>query len=283
MSRVLDALRQAGVQAVGDVPKFAAFADVAEVGFKRESAPIVQMRPEAKSGAIFLLDPQGLTAERYRLLQLGLHTLRAQATLRTILITSPGDREGKSTVALNLAAALAEKGKESVLLLEADLRRPTLAHELGLPLASGLSQCKRTELGLLSVICKVEPLGFYFVPAGGTVSNPVELLNSEWFAQGVENLASCFDWVLIDSPPVIPVVDAVSLRDRADASLVVVRAGLTQQAAIDEAIRVLRPDHVCGVLLNGVENFDRRYAGYYRSEKPQTKKRNRISSSVSRS
>jgi capsular exopolysaccharide synthesis family protein len=241
----------------------------AEVGFKRESVPIVRM-PEAASGPIFHSDPQGFAAERYRLLQLGLHALRGQGTLRTILITSPGAREGKSTVALNLAAALAEKGKESVLLLEADLRRPTLAHELGLSPASGLSECKRTELGLLSVISKVEPLGFYFVPAGGTVINPVELLNSEWFAQGVENLASCFDWVLIDSPPAIPVVDAVSLRDRADASLLVVRAGVTQQTAIDEAVRILRPDHVCGIILNAVESFDRRYAGYY-TDSPQAK------------
>jgi len=268
MSRVLDALQKVGPHSGGQMPNSpTAFVDAIESDFKHESAPVVRMQVGPKSGLFFHSDPRGFAAERYRLLRLRLRTFRAQADLKTILITSPGARDGKSTVALNLAAALAEKGKESVLLLEADLRRPTLASELGLKLPSGLTHCTRTELGLSSVIWRVEPLGFHFIPAGRPASNPIELLNSEWFSHGVEKLAASFDWVVIDSPPAIPVVDTISIKDRADASLLVIRAGVTQQASIDEAMRVLGPDHVLGIILNGVEGLDRRYDDYY-AEKP---------------
>lgn len=268
MSRVLDALQKAGTTA-GHMPDSpAAFVDAFESDFKLDSVPMAKAQLGNNTGIFFYSEPHGLAAERYRLLRVGLRNFRAQAELKTILITSPGAREGKSTVALNLVASLAEKGKESVLLLEADLRRPTLSSELGLKLPSGLTQCTRSELGLCSVTWRVEPLGFYFVPAGKPTSNPTELLNSEWFSQGLQKLASCFDWVVIDSPPVVPVADTLSLRDYADATMVVVRAGDTQQASIDEAMRVLGPDNVLGIILNGVQGLERRYNDYY-SENPK--------------
>ena len=115
--------------------------------------------------------------------------------VKTVLITSPGPQEGKSTLALNLAAALSEKKNQSVLLLEGDLRCPSLARELGLRLPSGLMQCTRSGTGLQSAIWRIEPLGFYLLPCGKSIKNPVEILNSEWFAEATEKLASSFDWI----------------------------------------------------------------------------------------
>ena len=195
--------------------------------------------------------------------------VRAEADVKTVLITSPGPREGKSTLALNLAAALSEKKNQSVLLLEGDLRCPTLAGELGLHLPSGLTQCTRSDAGLQSAIWKIEPLGFYLLPCGKSIKNPVEILNSEWFAEATEKLAASFDWILIDSPPAIPVVDTLSLKARADATLLVARAGRTQQSAIDDTIRILGQDHILGIILNAVEKFDRSYYEYYRHYAPQ--------------
>lgn len=269
MSRVLEALQNAGPAGRNSPDSPAAFVDAFESDFKLDSVPTVRAQFGHGTRVFIHSEPRGFAAERYRLLRLRLHNFRTQAELKTVLITSPGAREGKSTVALNLAAALAEKGKESVLMLEGDLRRPSLASELGLKLPSGLTHCKRSELGLLSVIWKVDPLGFYFMPAGKPVSNPIELLNSEWFSQSLQRVASCFDWVIIDSPPVSPVVDTLSLRDYADASLLVVRAGDTQQTAIDEAMRVLGPDNVLGMILNSVEGLESRYNDYY-TEKPNS-------------
>jgi len=227
----------------------------------------MQLGPESR--LIFHTDPTGPGAERYRLLRIRLQAIRAEAPVKTVLITSPGPQEGKSTLALNLAAALSEKKNQSVLLLEGDLRCPSLARELGLKLPSGLTQCTRSDAGLQSVIWKIEPLGFYLLPCGKSIKNPVEILNSEWFAEATEKLASSFDWIVIDSPPAIPVVDTLSLKARADATLIVARAGRTQQSAIDDAVRILGQDHVLGVILNAVEKFDRGYYEYYRHYAPE--------------
>lgn len=270
MSRVFDALQKTGAQSASSSPTSAAkLIDALERSFRLETLPTARMQLGPESRLIFHTDPTGPGAERYRLLRLRLQAIRAEADLKTVLITSPGPKEGKSTLALNLAAALSEKKNQSVLLLEGDLRCPTLARELGLRLPSGLTQCSRSDAGLQSVIWKIEPLGFYLLPCGKSIKNPVEILNSEWFAEATEKLAASFDWILIDSPPAIPVVDTLSLKARADATLLVARAGGTQQSAIDDAIRILGQDHILGVILNAVEKFDRSYYEYYRHYAPQ--------------
>jgi tyrosine-protein kinase Etk/Wzc len=112
-------------------------------------------------------------------------------------------------------------------------------------------------------------LKFCLLPAGGTTANPTELLQTEAFSRIMQRLSPHFDWILIDSPPVIPLTDAVSLTHHTDSTLLVARAGRTPQKAIDTAITLLGPKHVIGVVLNGVEGLDRaysKYAGYYSSD-----------------
>ena len=270
MSRVFDALQKTGGQAISSTPASPArLIDALEKGFRLESLPTARMQLGPESRLIFHTDPTGPGAERYRLLRIRLQAIRAEAPVKTVLITSPGPQEGKSTLALNLAAALSEKKNQSVLLLEGDLRCPSLARELGLKLPSGLTQCSRSDAALQSVIWKIEPLGFHLLPCGKSIKNPVEILNSEWFAEATEKLASSFDWILIDSPPAIPVVDTLSLKARADATLIVARAGRTQQSAIEDAVRILGQDHILGIVLNAVEKFDRGYDEYYRHYAPE--------------
>lgn len=270
MSRVFDALQKTGASTIaspGASP--AAFVDALEKGFRLESLSTVKAQLGPESRLVFHTEPLGPGAERYRLMRLRLQAVRAQAEVKTLLITSPGAREGKSTVAMNLAAALAEKGNQSVLLLEGDLRCPSLARELGLKLPSGLTQCTRNAVGLQSVIWRVEPLGFYLLPAGKPVTNPADILTSEWFLDATAKLVDSFDWIIIDSPPANPVVDTLSLKNRADAIIIVARAGRTQQTEIDEAIHILGKDHILGVVLNAVEKFDRGYYEYYQHYDPQ--------------
>ncbi len=264
MSRVFDALKKMGGEAV---PSLSAspgvFLDALEKGFHIESIPTARIHLGPESRLVLHTDPQSPGAERYRLLRIRLEAVRKETEIKTLLITSPGPREGKSTLTLNLAAALAEKKNHSVLVLEGDLRCPSLAQELGLKLSTGLTQCTHDDMGLQSAIRKIEPLGFYLLPAGKPTNNPAEILNSGWFAETKEKLASTFDWILIDSPPAIPIVDTVSLKDHADATLLVARAGRTQQSAIDETVRILGADKILAILLNGVEKFDRGYSEYY--------------------
>jgi polysaccharide biosynthesis transport protein len=265
VSRVFDALQKTGVQGgISSEPLSpAAFVDALEKNLNLESLLTARMQLGSESRLVASTEPNGPAAERYRLMRLRLHEVRLDANVKTLLITSASPQEGKSTVALNLAAVLAEKRNQSVLLLEGDLRRPSLASMLGLKLPSGLTQCTRSEVGLQSVIWKVEPLGFHLLPAGKSVDNPAELLASEWFSDVTAKLVDSFDWIIIDSPPAIPVADALSLKRCADASLIVARADRTQQSAISETIRILGADHVLGIILNGIERLDRGYYDYY--------------------
>jgi len=264
VSRVFDALRKTGVQIDPSslFPQMP-FVDAPETLFQADSLATVEARFRPDSRLVVNVEPRGLAAEKYRLLRHRLQTAHVEANIRKLLITSPGAGEGKSTICLNLAASLSEKSKQNVLLIEADLRRPSLASELGLKLPSGLTECARTGDAVASVIRRIEPLGFYLLPAGNSIENPTGLLTSEWFLETIAKLATHFDWIIIDSPPAIPIADALSLKGCADSILLVARAGHTQRKALIDAIRLLGRDRILGIILNGLDKFDLNSYDYY--------------------
>jgi capsular exopolysaccharide synthesis family protein len=184
------------------------------------------------------------------------------------LVTSPLPGDGKSTIVLNLATALAEGGNRKVLLIDADLHHASLHHQLGIKAPTGLMECLQDGRNPLSVIKRIEPLKWYLLPAGGPTVNPTELLQTESFCGVIQKLSPHFDWIIIDSPPVIPLTDAVSLTRHTDATLLVARAGRTPETVIESAITLLDSKHVIGIVLNGVDGLDRaysryKYSGYY--------------------
>jgi succinoglycan biosynthesis transport protein ExoP len=208
-------------------------------------------------------DPLSPGADRFRYLRMCLRELWNAGKLKSLLITSALPQDGKSTIALNLATALAEGGKRSVLLVEADLHNPTLTKELGLEAKFGLTDCLERNLNPLSAIRRLSPLNWYLLPAGEPVSHPTELLQSEASAALVQKLTSLFDWVLIDSPPVIPVTDALSLARQTNATLLVARQGRTPREAVEKTIALIGKQRVLGIILNGVDGLDKLYSGYY--------------------
>ncbi|MGH9400509.1 MAG: CpsD/CapB family tyrosine-protein kinase [Terriglobia bacterium] len=219
------------------------------------------IRPESR---IVVWDhPDTLAADRYRLLRMRLQKLQGGGKLRTLLVTSPLPQDGKSTVALNLATILADKGKTKVLLVEADLRRPSLAPRLGLERWAGLSDCLGHGSDPLPAVRRIKPLEFYLLPAGEPAGNPTELLQSERFTEVLQSMSDRFDWIIIDSPPTGPIADTLALKPRADACLLVVRAGKTPREGVEEAIRQFGPGFVIGIILNGLKGLDREYSEYY--------------------
>jgi capsular exopolysaccharide synthesis family protein len=216
-----------------------------------------------ESRLVFYSDPHGAGADRFRLLKMRLQRAWDTGRLRRLLITSPGAGEGKSTVALNLAMALADQGRRSVLLMECDLRRPIQTTRLGLKPGPGLAECIASAANPISALRRVEPLGFYLLPAGKVQGNPTELLQSELFAGVMQTLSQCFDWIVIDSPPATPLADVPALKAHADASLLVVKAGSTAEESIEAAIAHLGTKHVLGMVLNGAEHLDQLYSRYY--------------------
>lgn len=250
MSRTWDLLRQSGWER--DHPEL----DVIPV----ETAQIPR-----SSRIVVHDDPRGPCADRFRLLRLRLQDRWNAETLKTLLITSPLPGDGKSTVALNLACALAEQGKRNVLLIGGDLYHATLAERLGISEGHGLAECIENGLKPFSVIRRLEPLGWYLLPAGKARGNPTELLQSTGFAEIRRDLCQHFEWILIDSPPVLPLADVLALRQQSDASIMVVRAGRTPADSVEQAIERLGRKHVLGMVLNGIDGFDKAYAKYYRA------------------
>ena len=233
----------------------------------------------AESRVVVYHDPTSAGADRFRLAQIRLKSLQASRGLKSILITSPMPGDGKTTVALNLATVLSENGKVPVLLLEADVYRPTVVTRLGLKPWAGLSECSRRGEDPMLAIRRINPLGFYLLPAGQRVDGGSDILQSTFTSQLVKSLAaSSFGWVLIDAPPTTPVADVLTLNAHADATLLVARAGETPREAIEESARNLGRDRIIGIILNGVEGLNKIYSKYYgytksdaRSKPPEPK------------
>jgi receptor protein-tyrosine kinase len=225
-----------------------------------------------ESRIVVYSDSRSAGADRFRLAQIRLKGLQAARKLKTLLITSPYPADGKTTVSLNLATALSERGKRPVLLLEADVFRPTVLEKLGMKPWPGLTECFENKCDPMLAIRRINPLGFYLLPAGSPMEDGNVLLQSEFMSQLLKGLiATSFSWILVDAPPTTPIAELLLLRAQSDATLLVARAGQTPREAIDEATQHLGRDHVVGIILNGVEGLDRVYSHYYGYKKPDTR------------
>lgn len=225
-------------------------------------APVEQARIDPSSRVVLFTDPSSIGADRFRLLRMRLRELKDLSKLRTIIVTSPLPEDGKTTIAINLATTLAEKGTRSVLLVEADLYHPSVTQRLALPKRPGLAECLEDGVAPLSVIRRIAPLNWYLLQAGQPRGNPAEVLQSESLPLITQRLFSHFDWVVIDSPPVTPVSDALSLTRHADGSLLVIRADRTPSEAVRDAIALIGPKHVLGIVFNGAEKLNQLYSYY---------------------
>ena len=257
MSRVWDALRLSAYRPEDPEPVPALRIPGLEI-----PTETVEVRPETKLSAY--TDPRGPMADRLRFLRLRLNQVWNAEKLKKLLITSPLPHDGKSTTALNLAVTLTEEGKRSVLLVDGDLHRSTITKDLGLASRPGVAECLESDADPRSLVRRIEPLGFYFLPAGNTRNNPSELLQKAALPAMMDSLTPHFDWIVIDSPPVAPLADALSWKERTDATLLVVRAGITPSQATAEALNLVGRKHVFAIVLNGVVGLDRAYKKYYK-------------------
>ncbi|MCP5027194.1 MAG: polysaccharide biosynthesis tyrosine autokinase [Actinomycetia bacterium] len=206
-------------------------------------------------------NPSSSATEAYRDLLTSLELATRAGAFRTLLVTSPQSGDGKSTVALNLAA-LAAHHSDRVLIVDADLRRPSLQRTLGLENTTGLrsylsGEAMFDEIGT-SVLIGGAPLGV--IPAGVGGHDPAELLRDWRAGELMDKAANVFDLVIIDAPPVLPVTDAVILARYCDAVIVVARAGQTSRNDLQNALKRLRGTGArpAGVVLNA----DREIARY---------------------
>ncbi len=224
--------------------------------------PVVEAEIRPETRIVFHTDPRGPGADRFRFLRMRLREFAKSGHLKSLLVTSPLPHDGKTTVVLNLATALSERGQHPVLVVEADLHHDSMAGTLGLPGWDGLAECLEAGVDPVSAVRRVEPLGWYLLPAGKANRNPTELLQAPELATVMETLAPRFEWILFDSPPAVPLTDALSLQHHADATLLAVSAGGTPRAVVEQALELLGRKHVLGIVLNGVSGLNRLYYKY---------------------
>src|SRR5437016_5275772 len=203
---------------------------------------------------IVLQEPWSQVAEAFRSLRTAVLFTARGAPPRVIVVTSAVAAEGKTVGSLNLATALAEAGLR-VLLLEADLRHPRCHRTLGIAADRGLASVLAGQEELESVIHTLEAPPLFFVPAGSLPANPADLLSSPRLREALERLRSQYDFVIVDTPPVLPVTDAVVLAREADAVVLVVKGHGTPSGLVREARdRLLMAGAaLLGVVVNDVD------------------------------
>jgi capsular exopolysaccharide synthesis family protein len=226
-----------------------------------EKLPSLEISLSLQSRLVCLTDKETPTAEAIRLLGVRLKNLRRSRPLKKVLITSTIPQEGKSTISANLACALAQSSDEKTLLIEGDLRRPSLLKMFGIEKVRGISECVRDEGRVLSGIYRLENAGCWILPAGQSPSNPLELLQSQRLHVLMDRLTEYFDWIIIDSPPVLPLADTSIWMRMADGVLLVTRQGTTQKHQLQKGLEALDQQKLLGALLNGA--MASAYSGYY--------------------
>ena len=222
--------------------------------------PNAKIRAGKTSRLVALTDPKGLGAEKFRALAARLENLREKGELSSLQITSSVVNEGKSLVAANLAITLVKHFGYKVLLVEGDLHRPSLTTLLGLTDLEGINQwwhSREEDAEIAPYIRKLDDMPLWFLSAGSSCDQPSQILQSARFAETFVQLVGGFDWVVVDSTPMTPIVDANLWSRLVDGTLLVVREGVAPIKALKMGVRGLDNPKWLGIVLNEASEFDR--------------------------
>lgn len=219
------------------------------------------------SNSVFLNSKPGEGGpERFRTLRSRLYKMASTRKLKRVLITSGVAAEGKTFVASNLAQSIIQQPELRVLLIDADLRSSRMHLLFGTQSCPGLSDYLRGEADEYGVMQKGSSENLFLIPGGNLVSNPSELLLGDRMKQLLNTVTPVFDWIIIDSPPTLPVHDATVLADMVDGVLFVIRAGSTDAEIVERTAAEFQGKNLLGVVLNRVQKTDsygEQYQNYY--------------------
>jgi capsular exopolysaccharide synthesis family protein len=215
---------------------------------------------------VVITQPSSSYCEEYRSLRTQILHKSQKQKLQSIVVASVGASEGKSVTSLNLAWLLAQTDGIKALIIDSDLRMPSLADYLGIETDKGLSSVLSETATLTEAIIKLEPSGLHLLPGGEARSDVAELLSGPKFKEILRQAREMFDFIIIDAPPLGIFTDATVLINHADGALMVVRANRTKFGVIDRIMDKLPRDRMLGVVLNDsddVLNETQYDYGYY--------------------
>lgn len=218
---------------------------------------------------IALTEPRSLGAEKFRALAARLEIWRGTSNLKSLQVISSVISEGKTLVAGNLAVTLAKSGGAKVLLVEGDLHRPTLGSLFGLKQLQGIGDWWAGRSESLTALYQLDDLQLWLLPAGKPLNQPSEVLKSARFTRAFAQLGGSFDWVVVDSTPMLPVVDSNLWSRLVDGSLLVVREGVAPVEALKKGLASLDDPKLIGVILNEASEFDNSDQYSYYGTHPQ--------------
>jgi capsular exopolysaccharide synthesis family protein len=270
MSRIFDALQRSGAEQTG-----VTFPDTVSVATKllqiteepprqRKEVPAsslnfpsVEVSVSPSGRLVFLTEPESLAAEKFRFLGVRMRELQQVRAIKKVLVTSTIADEGKSMVSANLTGVLARRKRHKVLLIEGDLRRPVHTEQFGIGGREGLAEWLRGDADCASTIYFLNGPDFWLMPAGHPPDNPMELLQSGRLATLLSQLEPLFDWIIIDSPPLLPLADTTVWLRMSDGALLVVREGTTDKNSLERGLEIVKKGDLLGVVLNASSNGSR--------------------------
>ena len=221
---------------------------------------------EEQGWPITAVKPRTPIAEAFRSLRTNIQYASVDHAIHSLMITSPSPKDGKSTIATNLATVIAQSGRH-VALMDADMRRPSLHSKLRLSNRVGLSDLFVQASGQIAgALRETKVPGLGLLTSGSLPPNPAELVGSEKMAEIMQNMLKHVDVIVVDTPPVMAVTDAAVLAPRVDGVLLVIRPGATKIAAAKQTVETLLRSNanILGVVLNGIGKRGARYY-YYRN------------------
>jgi len=231
---------------------------------------VIPFRPAPETHLIDVERPHEVPGEEFRSLRTRLNHLQSQQDLHSIVVTSASPAEGKSFTAVNLALAQAQL-ETPVLLADLDLRRPVVHNLLQCERTPGFSDFLLAEKPLEECIRRIEGSNLYFLPAGSQVKNPLELLNMRHVKHTLEGLRRIFNWIILDTPPLLFSADANLLSTLTDGTLLVVRIGSTTYDSVIRAMQTLCENNVLGIVANGARAGElySKYTYYYSKQEEE--------------
>jgi len=216
---------------------------------------------------VTLVTPTAFEAEPYRVLGRLVVQMSKDAGLRVLAISSPSAGDGKTSTAINLAGVLAQEPKARVLLVEADLRRPSMLTYLGIRDLGGkglVGAILEPALSLEQVVHPCPPFNLHVLPAGHSLASPYDVLKLPRCGELLQEARQHYDYVIVDTPPLIPFADCRLIEQWMDGFLVVVAAHQTSPKLLAEALHIMDPTKLVGLVLNRDDHLAPQYYHAYR-------------------
>lgn len=236
-----------------------------------ELVPTIPFHPSPDALVIDPHHPHNAPSEEFRSLRTRLNHMQSLQPIHTAVVTSPSPAEGKSFAAVNLAMAEAQLAGNLTLLCDFDFRRPIVHHLFQAERSPGITDYLQGKVQLHEAMRRVGDSNLFIMPAGEAVINPLELLNLKEVKELLDRLPSLFNWVILDSPPLLFAADANLLSTLCHGTILVVRIGATTIDSVTRAMQSLCQNNVLGIVVNGARRGElyskyTYYHSYYPSD-----------------